>query len=140
MWQHIALGRGFEKIASNLNISVGTAHNIVKLFEATGDVDHKPQPKRERKLDSHHEIYISGMILDSPTLQLLEIASRVEEMSVTIVSTLTLCRLLASYGMTRKKIQHFALQRCLDLRVSFVASVFTFSKESLCGLMRRART
>ena len=129
VWQRIALGHGFEKIASNLNISVGTAHNIFKLFEATGEVDHKPQPKRERKLDSHHEIYIIGMILDSPTLQLSEIASKVEEMSGTVVSTSTLCRLLASYGMTRKKVQHVALQRCLDLRASFVASVFTFSKE-----------
>ena len=45
------------------------------------------------------------------------------------MSTSTLCRLLASYGMTRKKVQHIALQRCLDLRASFVANVFTFSKE-----------
>ena len=129
VWQRIALGHGFKKIASNLNISVGTAYNIFKLFEATGEVDHKPQPKRERELDSHHEIYIVGMILDSPTLQLSEIASKVEEMSGTVVSTSMLCRLLASYGMTRKKVQHVALQRCLDLRASLVANVFTFSKE-----------
>ena len=58
-----------------------------------------------------------------------ETASKVEEISGTVVSTATLCRLLASYGMTRKKVQHVALQRCLDLRASFVASVFTFAKE-----------
>ena len=69
------------------------------------------------------------MILDCPTLQLSEIASKVEEISGTVVSTSTLCRLLASYGMTHKKVQHVALQRCLDLRASFVANVFTFSKE-----------
>ena len=78
MWQRIALDCGFKKIASNLNISVGTAYNIFKLFETTGEVDHKSQPKREHKLDSHHEIYIIGMILDSPTLQLSEIASKVQ--------------------------------------------------------------
>ena len=129
VWQRIALDHGFQKIASNLNISVGTAYNIFKLFEATGEVDHKPQPKRERKLDSHHEIYIIGMILDCPILQLSEIASKVQEISGTVVSTSTLCKLLASYGMTRKKVQHVALQRCLDLRASFMANVFTFSKE-----------
>ena len=31
--------------------------------------------------------------------------------------------------MTRKKVQRVALQRCLDYRASFVANVFTFSKE-----------
>ena len=118
-----------SKIASNLSISVCTAYNIFKLFEATGAVDHKPQSKREKKLDSHHEIYIIGMILDCPTLQLSEIASKVQEISGTVVSTLTLCKLLASYGMTRKKVQHVALRRCLDLGASFMANVFTFSKE-----------
>ena len=29
------------------------------------------------------------------------------------------------------EVQHIALQRCLDLRASFVASVFTFAKEML---------
>ena len=124
VWQRIALGHGFEKIASNLNISVGTAY-IFKLFEATGEVDHKPQPKRECKLDSHHEMYIIGMILDSQTLQLSEIPWKVEEMNSTVVSTSTFCRLLASYWMTCKKVQHVALQRCFDLRPSFVANVFT---------------
>ena len=48
-----------------------------------------------------------------------------------VVSTSTLCRLLASYGFTRKKVQHVALQRCLDLRALFMASVYTFTKEML---------
>ena len=39
--QTIALDLKFQKIAQKLNISVGTAHNIFKLFQATGKVDHK---------------------------------------------------------------------------------------------------
>ena len=127
VWQRIALDYRYQKIASNLSISVGTAY-IFKLFEATGEVDHKSQPKRERKLNNHHELYNIGMILDCPKLQLPEIASTVEEISGTIVSTTTLCKLLPSYGMTWKKVQHIALQRCLDLRASFAASVFTFAQ------------
>ena len=72
---------------------------------------------------------IFDTVLDSPTLQLSDIACKVEEMSGTVVSTSTLCRLLATYEVTRKKVQHVALQRCLDLRASSVASAFTFSKE-----------
>ena len=45
------------------------------------------------------------------------------------MSTATLCTLLVSYGMIRKKVQHVVLQRCLDLGASFVANVITFSKE-----------
>ena len=33
------------------------------------------------------------------------------------------------FEATRKKVQHVAQQRCLEYRPSFVASVFTFSKE-----------
>ena len=75
VWQKIALDLKFQKIAQKLNISVGTAHNIFKLFQATGEVDHKQQPKHEHKLDNHHEIYIIGLILQSPTLKLSELKS-----------------------------------------------------------------
>ena len=62
VWQRIALDLRFEDIARNLNIAVGTAYNIFKLFQDTGEVDHKKPPKREHKLDSHHELYILGFI------------------------------------------------------------------------------
>lgn len=129
VWQRIALNLGFQDIAKNLNISVGTAYNIFKLFETTGEVDHKKLPQRECKLDSHHELYIIGFILHFPTLQLSELVDRVEEISGTRVSTSTMCRLLARYGFTRKKIQLVATQRRLDLRASFIASIYTFPKE-----------
>ena len=61
-------------------------------------------------------------------MQLAEIRAKVEEVSGTVVSRATLCNVIASYGITRKKI-HVALQRCLDLKASFVANVFTFSRE-----------
>ena len=65
MWQRIALDLKYEDIARNLNISLGTAYNIFKLFKATGYVDHKKPPPRERKLDRHHELYIIGFIATS---------------------------------------------------------------------------
>ena len=53
---HIPVTYRYQKIAFNLSISVGTAYNIFKLVEATREVDHKSQPKREGKLDNHHEL------------------------------------------------------------------------------------
>ena len=62
LWQCTYLDYRYQKIASNPSISVGTADNIFKLFEATGEAGHKSQPKGERRLDSHHECCIVGMI------------------------------------------------------------------------------
>ena len=54
--------RPFLTREPGVEATVSPAYNIFKLFEAAGEVDHKPQPKHERKLDSHHEVYIIGMI------------------------------------------------------------------------------
>ena len=129
VWQRIALNLRYQKIAENLNISIGTVHNIFKLFQNTGDVVHRKHPPREHKLDNHHSVYIIGLIMDNPTLKLREIVQMVEEISGSIVSTSTLCRLLASHGYTRKKIQHVALQRRIDLRASYMADASLFPKE-----------
>lgn len=131
VWQRLAKGLTFERIAENLSISTATASNIFKLFKDTGEVDPKTPGKREwiRKLDNHHELYIIGIVFESPNLQLLEIANKVEEISGTVVSTSTLCRLLSRHGFTRKKIQSVALQRSLDLRALYMASIVTFTKD-----------
>ena len=46
-----------------------------------------------------------GLILECPNLQLQEVAYKVEEITGTVVSTSTLCRLLGRHGFTHKKIQ-----------------------------------
>lgn len=49
----------------------------------------------------------------------------------TEVSPSTVCKLLASYGLTRKKIQHVALQRNMKHRGLFTANISSFPKEML---------
>ena len=115
----------YEAIARNLNILLGTAYNIFKLFESTGEVDPNKKPRRDHKLDDHHALYIVGLVLNFPALQLSELVDKVAEVSGTVVST---SRLPASHGLSRKKIQHVALQRRLDLGGSFVASTYPSSR------------
>ena len=90
VWQRLALNLKYQQIAENLSISVGTVHNIFKLFEETGEVDHRKHPKREKNLDDHHSLYIIGLIVANPEMHLSEIADKVEEICGTIVSTSTL--------------------------------------------------
>ena len=131
VWQRIARDLGYQQIARNLNISVGTACNIFKLFEATGEVEPKKRSRYEHKLDSHHEssTVTIGLVLYFPTMQLSELVEKVREMSGTAVSVSTMCRLLAKHGLTRKKVQQVALQRSIELRSGFMANIFTFTKE-----------
>ena len=37
VWQRIGMDFEFRKIANNLNVSLGTVHNIYKQFSLTGD-------------------------------------------------------------------------------------------------------
>lgn len=132
MWQRLAMDLKYQDISVNLNISIGTVHNILKLFEQTGEVEPRKHPKREHKLDRHHSLYITGLIMAYPTMHLSEIVEKVWEISGTAVSTPTLCRWLASHGFTRK-IQHVALQRRIDFRAKFMSTVSLFRKEMLYG-------
>ena len=124
MWQKLSMDLPFRTIATNLNISVGTAFNIFEIFKNTGEVSAKAPRKREelRKLDSHHEGYIIGLILDSPTLHLSEIVTKVYE------SVPTICKLLASHGLTRKKIRRIALQRNVGFRGAFMADMTQYTR------------
>ena len=63
-----------------------------------------------------HYNYIFGLVL---ALQLSELVDKIAEVSGTVVSTSTMFRLLAKLVRRHNII---ALQRCLDLRGSFVAS------------------
>ena len=131
VWQRIALELPFRTVARNLNLSVGTAYNIFKRFQDTGEVDPRPATRRESlcKLDSHHKLYVIGLIIASPDLHLSELVSKVYETTGTTVHVSTICRLLADHGFTRKRIQHVALQRTMELRAAFMASVYLFSKD-----------
>ena len=131
--QRLGMGLGYREIAHRLNISVGTAYNTFKLFEHTGSVKAKKARKRPElcKLDYHHQLYVIGLVLDNPKLYLSEVCHHVKAITNTEISPATICNLLASYGITRKKIQHVALQRRVDYRGLFIANISFFPKEVL---------
>ena len=67
------MGLSFSKISSNLNIALSTGHRTFSLFEQTGSVDPTSRnvSRVEMRTPDHQgELYILGLILDSPTLYL----------------------------------------------------------------------
>ena len=69
--------------------------------------------------------------MENPGLYLIEICSRIEEVTGTKVSGATVCRLLQKHGYTRKKIRQVARQCCEELRGLFMTRVLNFPCEFL---------
>ena len=107
------------------------ATRVLSTLKLTGEVTPKPQPQRpnKRKLDDHHELLIIGIILDNPCVYLREICAIIKDATGVVVSGPTVCRIIRKNGMTRKKVQHVAKQRCLEYRAQFRALSLLYKVE-----------
>jgi len=84
-------------------------------------------------LGSYHERFIIGLVLDPPScMQLTELVKQIKEATNTTVDTSTVCRLLARYGFTSKRIQRVALQRSLTFQATFFANNLHIFKRHVC--------
>ena len=134
VYQRLGMGLSYSKISTNLNIALSTAHRTFSLFEQTGRVDlSKDADSRVemRILACQGELYVLGLILDSPTLFLGEIVQLIKHDLGYDVSASTVCRLLKRHGLTCKKIRQVAKQRCASLRGNFMAHTLLFNSECL---------
>ena len=75
VYQRIAVNLPLVKIAQNLNVGVSTVYRIYRLFEESGTVDPlSPQKRLDcRRLDLRSELYVVGVILESPSMYLGEL-------------------------------------------------------------------
>lgn len=135
IWQRIAMELPFRTIAQNLSVSVGTVHNVFKLFEQTGSVDpSKPDRANTRVLSQYDELLVIGLLLENPSLYLGEICREVEHITGICVTPSTICRIIHRHGFTRKKIQQVALQRSSEHRGDFMAEMQFFTVDQLVWL------
>ena len=120
---------GYQQIAWNLNVSLSTVHNLIQKFYQTGEVCSVTRKRRPetRKLSDQEELYVIDFVLDNPSVYLGEVCGKLEEVYRVVVSPPTICRLLRAYGLTRKKIQQVALQRCYTLRGAYLAHCSLFN-------------
>ena len=128
VWQRFGMELSLRQVAENLNISLGTAYNICKLFESTGSVDNcTSMIAHNRLFNNEQELWIMGLLADTASLYLGEIFQKVYHMFNIEVSPSTICRLIHRHGFTRKKIQQIAKQRSTEYRAEFMAAVVMFS-------------
>ena len=77
IWQRIWMELSYRSIATNLNVALGTVYHIIGLFIETGDVNAKTAPCREhlKSLGHSDELFIMGLIINSPSKYLSELCS-----------------------------------------------------------------
>ena len=128
VWQRIGMDFEFRKIAQNLNVSLGTVHNIYKQFSLTGDVTPKKQPLRRdcRSLGQCDELLILGIILDTPSTYLQELCQAVREVIGKDVSPAIICRIIRRNGYTR---QYVAKQRSVEYRAFYMSQIQLFRQD-----------
>ena len=81
IWQRIGMELPYRTISANLNVALGTVHHINRRFVEIGDVHPKVAPQRTclRTLSHSDELYILGLIIDSPSRYLSEVCHAVED-------------------------------------------------------------
>lgn len=82
-------------------------------------------------MDRNKELYVIELILGNPSIYLHEVCADVKEC---FDLTISACRLLKRYGITRKKIRQVAQQCCDALRGAFMAQTFLFKREMIVWL------
>ena len=133
VWLRICKELYFEDIGRRLGIAKSTAHRIFAEFADRGAVDPKGKkglPRRYlRKMSEYEEMFIVGLVLESPALYLKELCSQVQQFSGIEVCEATICNVLHRHGLTRKKIRQVAIQRSVRLRVEFMTRALMYKKE-----------
>ena len=133
IWQRIGMELSYRRTAANLNVALGTVYNINRLFKKTGDVLPNKIPRRnELRLLSHSdELFIIGLIIDSPSYYLSELCNAIEDVCGKRVSPSTVCKIIHKHGFTRKKLQHVAKQRSVIYRGLYMAEIQFYHRDCL---------
>ena len=108
IFQRIFYQRTYDEIATQLFVSSKTVQRTCITFFNTGDV--KPccfgRPTGSVTLFFHEEYIIMDSILQTPQIQLNEIADLIINSTGSAFSAETLCKAIYRLGITRKKVSN----------------------------------
>ena len=104
IWQRIGMEFSYRRIAAYLNVALETVYHINRRFIETGDVMPKKasQHTELRSLSHSDELFIIGLIFDSPSHYLSELCHAVKDICGKRVSPATVCKLSTSMDLHAK--------------------------------------
>ena len=74
---------------------------------------------------------ILAIIFENPNLYLKEMTQKIFDYTSTRISPATVCNVMHKHGLTRKKIQHFAVQRSARYRGAYIAEMSMYKSNML---------
>ena len=131
VWRRIGMEQSFREIARSLNVSVGTAFNVFKIFKDTGDVEPKHREYPGFIVTERVAATILAIVFENPILYLNEITQKIYEYTNERISPSTVCIIMHKHGITRKKIQRIALQRSSTHRGAYMADMSMYKANML---------
>ena len=131
VYQRMALGFSYKKIATNLGVDITTVWRIVQQFriQHTGTVTIKQYNRDNlpRKVNHTIELVVLHVVLEHLGIYLREIQSKVEYLTGSNLSLSTICHLLHKQRFSRKKMRMVARQRDELTRALYAAEVALYS-------------
>ena len=131
VYQRLALGYYYKKIATCLGVDTATAWRIIQQFERSGTVAKKlySRDNLPRKVNHTIKLVVLHVVLEYPGIYLRGIQSKVECLTGSNLSLSTICHLLQEQHFSRKKMRMVARQRDELTRAVFAAKVALYSPE-----------
>ena len=123
----------FNDILSCCDFSRRTFYCILKLWQTTGNVvTNRPEQRGQvRGLNSDDVQYLLHLIRDNPDYFLDELLCLLKTNRFISVHYTTIHQELSRMGVSRKRLQHIALERNEPLRAQFIARMAQFDPEEL---------
>ena len=130
IWQRHGLGRKCNEVAENLSIDKSTVCKITSLFDRTGSVKKRAYPSEKscRKITLPVQLLIFHLVMDKPGITLREIQ---EELVLTLLVDVTICRFLHNSGFTYQKLKIVATQQDELCRQLYISDVSLYNRDSL---------
>ncbi len=100
----------YEEIARNLNVSASTVWRVVKQFLQQSSVTAGKNRGRS-KIGNAEQFVILEWVLQTPSIYLRKVQSRVEDRTGNVVTESAICRYLQRSNFSRKKLNYIAAQR-----------------------------
>ncbi len=111
VYQRVFYQRSYDEIASQLFVCPKTVYRTIRTFLNTGNVKscRLGRPSGSVTLFEHEEYILMEFILQTPQIQLHEMANHISNATGSAFSPQTLCRTVYRLGITRNKVSrsHF---------------------------------
>ena len=103
-----------RQLAKRFRVALSWITRLLKQYRETGQLDPKPRPGRPKTLKSEHVELVQALVKEQPDITLAELCQTLNDQVQLKVSQATMCRVMKTLGLTRKKKSLYPSQKETD--------------------------